>query len=50
MTELEPGWLKRQVEQAEKDIAEWPYWMKRNLNPQYYDELEKKNGGKTPKS
>jgi len=30
-TELKPGWLKRQAEQVEKDIMEWPEWMQEEL-------------------
>jgi len=26
---LKKGWLKRQIEHAEKDIAGWPEWMRR---------------------
>ena len=25
---LKPGWLKRQLDNVEKDIATWPEWMK----------------------
>lgn len=25
---LKPGWLKRQIYHARKDIAKWPKWMK----------------------
>jgi hypothetical protein len=26
---LKPGWLKRQIANAKKDIARWPRWMKK---------------------
>lgn len=25
---LKPGWLKRQIQNAKKDFATWPKWMK----------------------
>jgi hypothetical protein len=30
---LKPGWLKRQVNNAKKDVARWPAWMRRYLSP-----------------
>ena len=34
---LKKGWLNRQFEKVEKDVKDWPDWMKREvgLDPKY---------------
>ncbi len=33
MSDLEPGWMQRQVDAAKKDYETWPEWMKRAFTP-----------------
>ena len=42
-SELKPGWLKRQAEQVEKDIKQWPMWMQEELRHSAAWSLERQN-------
>ena len=48
---LKPGWLNRQFEKVEKDVRDWPDWMKREagLDVKYGTTSGKSVPKETPK-
>ena len=37
---LEKGWLKKQLDQAEQEIASWPEWRRIDIDAQYKELLK----------
>lgn len=47
---LEQGWLRRQVQEVEKDVSEWPDWMRKaakfNGNKEAKDQTPRREDAK----